>query len=262
MTKGKWKKWLGLALVVVLVGGVFLWKRRTNSGTWVALHQGTISDAVYGLATLEAKQVFRYKSGITTQVRKVWVKEGDTVLKDASLIQLGEGAMVRAPFAGVVTQLDAKDNETVFQNFLLVTLMNLKDVELSITLEQSSALRVSTGQKVRIQFESVQESAINGMVRAVYPKDSQFIVKVTLPEAPKTILPGMTADTAIIVGEKEKAFLVPVRAVQRNAVFSQANGLKKKLKVKTGFQDSEWIELLEVEGSAPSADLKVWVPRS
>jgi macrolide-specific efflux system membrane fusion protein len=255
----KQKKFLILIpLILIPLIGTFVY-RKNHSGEWVAMHEGKITDAIYGLATLESDEIFRYRVGVTSQVRKIPVKEGASVKKGNPLLFLSEGIIVRSPIDGVVTQLDTKENETAFPNVNLITVMNLKKVALSITLEQSSAIRVRNQLPVKIQFESLKGSPLQGMVRSVYPKDGQFIIKVDLQEIPASVLPGMTADTAIVVGEKEHALLAPIRAVQRGMITLRQNGKTKKVQVKTGFQDSEHIEILEANDVQLNPGIEVWL---
>jgi multidrug efflux pump subunit AcrA (membrane-fusion protein) len=254
------KKRLALSLLVIISILITLMiYKKNHDGEWVALHEGTIIDSIYGLATLESDEIFRYRIGVTTQIKKLHVKEGATVKKGELLLQLSEGVTVRSPIEGVVTQLDTKENETAFPNVNLITVMNLNKVALSITLEQSSAIRVRNHLPVKIQFESLKGKAIAGTVRSVYPKEGQFVIMVDLKEVPPSVLPGMTADTAIIVGEKQNALLAPIRAVQRGLVTLRENGKTKKVHVKTGFQDSEHIELMEGTEAKLNPGAEVWL---
>jgi multidrug efflux pump subunit AcrA (membrane-fusion protein) len=248
------------SVALLTLGGTFLYKKN-HSGEWVQIKESKITEAIYGLATLESDEIFRYRVGITSQIRKLYVQEGASVKKGDLLMQLSEGATVRSPMDGVVTQLDTKESETVFPNINLITVMNLQKVALSITLEQASAIRVSPNLPVKIQFESVKGTPSDGVVRSVYPKDGQFLIKVDLKNIPSSILPGMTADTAIVVGEKEKALLVPIRSIQRGVLTIRENGETKKIKVKTGFQDSENIELIESSEASLKPGMEVWVSK-
>jgi len=240
--------------------GTFLYNKN-HSGDWVKIKESKITEAIYGLATLESDDIFRYRVGITSQIKKLNVKEGANVKKGDLLMQLSEGAIVRTPIDGVVTQLDIKENETAFPNANLITVMNLNKVALTITLEQASAIRVRPTLPVKIQFESIKGIPIDGIVRSVYPKDGQFVIKVDLKEIPPSTLPGMTADTAIIVGEKEKAMVVPLRSIQRDILTIRENGSTKKVQVKTGFQDSENIEILSSAELTIKPGMEVWVSR-
>jgi multidrug efflux pump subunit AcrA (membrane-fusion protein) len=250
-----------ISLFIIILITIFLYKKNHN-GEWVQIKEAKIVDAIYGLATLESDEIFRYRVGITTQIKKIYVKEGINVKKGDLLLELFEGHSLRSPISGVVTQLEAKANETVFPNTNLITIMNLQKVALTITLDQDSAIRVRSGLSVKAQFESLKSTPLIGTVRSIYPKDGQYVVKVDLKELPPSILPGMTADTAIIIGEKEKALVVPIRSVQHGGWLTiRENGKRKKIQVKVGLQDSENIELIESNTVKLMPGMEVWVSK-
>jgi macrolide-specific efflux system membrane fusion protein len=244
---------------ILLIIALFFYFNKNNKGEWVSLKKSKITEAIYGLATLESDETFRFRLGITSQIKKLFVKEGDQVKKGHQLLKLQEGAVILSPIDGVVTQLDTKENETVFPNANLITVMNLEKLVLSITLEQASAIKVQTSQKVHIQFESMTGSPLKGVVRSIYPKDGQFVIKVDLEHTPSNILPGMTADTAIIVGEKQEALLAPRRAVQKGMIIIKKDSKKKKIAVNVGFQDNENVEIKEAKDEQLSTSTEVWV---
>jgi macrolide-specific efflux system membrane fusion protein len=248
-------------VILVLVFLATAIYKKSNSGEWITLKESSITEAIYGLATLESDDLFRYRVGVISQIKKNLIKEGESVKKGDALLQLAEGAIIRSPIDGVVTQLDTKIGEIVFPNVNLVTVMNLDRVALTITLEQASAMRVRPQLPVQVQFENVKGEPIQAVVRSVYPKDGQFVVKVDLKETPRNILPGMTADTAIVVAKKERALLVPIRAIQRGILTIKHQGQTKKIKIKIGFQDLENAELITSEEYEIKPGMEVWVPK-
>jgi len=65
-------------------------------------------------------------------------------------------------------------------------------------------------------------------------------------QLPPEILPGMTTDVAIEVAQKEKALLVPVRAINSGHVLVQKIIAKKKLKWTLVFLMMNGLKLREV----------------
>ena len=256
------KKIFAFGGALILIGGALIWfLKNGRNGHWESLHRGTITEAIYGLATLEADQTFRYKPAVVTQLKRLWVKEGERVQINQPLLSLSEGPVIRSPIHGVVTQLDVRENETCFPNSTLITVMNLEKVELAITLEQASALRVKPAQAVRIQFESVKGTPIFGRVRTVYPKEGQFAIRVSLNSGQNlpNLLPGMTADTAIEVGTKENALLAPLKALHQGVITIKQKGTQKKIKPDFGLQDSESIEVLPTAAVPLDESTEVWI---
>jgi len=63
------------------------------------------------------------------------------------------------------------------------------------------------------------------------------------PEA--NILPGMTADVGILIGEKKQVLLIPLRSLVSGQVTRVRAGRHEKIRVKLGAMDEEWAEVLE-----------------
>jgi hypothetical protein len=110
-------------------------------------------------------------------------------------------------------------------------------------LEQQSILRIKKDQDVFISFESLRNEKYQGQVYSIYPRDNQFIVRIELKNWPTGVLPGMTADVAILVGKKNNVLLLPLRSIVAGQVIRIRNGKKEKIPIKLGVIDGEWGEV-------------------
>lgn len=155
--------------------------------------------AVYGIGTVTATHTFQLKLADAATLKTLHAQEGDWVAAQAPLVTLLDGRTFRAPFPGTVTALPFKPGENVFPQLPIVTVTDLQDRYVLVSLEQHGALRVRERQPVRLSFESLRAARFTGTVRAIYPHEGQFLVHITVAELPPAILPGMTADVAIEV---------------------------------------------------------------
>ena len=171
------------------------------------------------------------------------MKEGDLVAPGALLMRFDDSGIFRAPFAGTITSIPFKQREILFPGTLALTLVNLDDLLLEVSLEQQSALRIKRDQKAFISFESIRGDKLEGKVESVFPRDAQFIVRIQLGKFPGGILPGMTADIAIETGRKEKVLSVPLRAISSGKVSILRSGKKLKETIQVGVVDGEWAEV-------------------
>jgi len=204
---------------------------------------GKVVESIYGLGTVTADQVYRAKAGISVQIRELSVTEGDQV-KAGQVVARLEESVVKAPFAGTITEISFKAGEIVAPQVPILTLTNLSQLFLEVNLEQQSILRVKPDLLVQVSFESLRSEKVSGKVKAVYPRGSEFIVRVELEHWPKGVLPGMTADVAILVGEKENALLVPLNAINGGKVTRVRERKREKIDVKLGVVDSQWAEVI------------------
>ncbi|MBI2521116.1 MAG: efflux RND transporter periplasmic adaptor subunit [Bdellovibrio sp.] len=232
-----------LALAIVSIGGTAYFFMMRSSSEYLTPRIGPIVEAVYGLGTVVAPRTYRVKIGINSNVRRLYVKEGDQVRANDPLVQFDDSVLMRAPFAGTVTSAPYKEGELVTPLSPVLTVINLQGLYLEIALEQQLVLRVRPGQKAVISFESLRQERLEGRVHSVFPRDNQFIVRVELNKFPEGVLPGMTADVAIQTGRKDSTLMVPIRALFAGYVTVKKSGKTKKIPVTIGVVDGEWAEI-------------------
>lgn len=261
------KRWIFAGLLLVTLGAGLLILQKSSllqsllhKDEWTPLVKGPIVEAIYGLGTVTSNREFRSKLGVSATLLKVFVKEGDRVKKGANLLKLSEQLTVTAPFDGTIISIPYKEGENVFPQAVLLWMVDLKDLYLSMTLEQSAALLVRKGQKVVLMFESQRNQKYSGTVDAVVPKDGQFVVNILVDSLPEGILPGMTADTSVTVGEKQDAILIPLKAIQGFKVKFKNDGKVQKQEVKLGVVSGNIAELLEPVFQNPE-QVEVSVPK-
>jgi macrolide-specific efflux system membrane fusion protein len=205
--------------------------------------RGDIIESIYGLGTVTADRVYRVRTGLTLSIKKLLVKEGDLVKQGDSLVLL-EDNLVRSPIEGTVTAVAYKEGELVTPQVSIVTVTNLNKLYLEVSLEQQSILRVKEGQLVYVSFESLRNEKTEGVVKSVYPRENQFIVRIELGAWPMGVLPGMTADVAILVGRRTNVLMIPLRSLLAGQVFRLREGKKEKISAKLGVLDGEWGEVI------------------
>lgn len=235
--------------LVILSGaiGFFLWnKNRSSQKLKLNISRGNIVEAVYGLGRVVSAKTYEYKTGVTTQMTSVFISEGQPVKKGQKLLSIETGGVVVAPFAGTITGLYYQEGENITPSTKVLSLTDLTHRYILVSLDQQGALKVKPNLKARISFESIRDKMTTGIVTSVYSNSQgEFAVRIDTNEYPDGILPGMTADVAIIIQEKENVLLAPASAIKDfNISISQA-GKVKKIPVKTGLIDGELVEITE-----------------
>lgn len=250
------KKWI-IVLVVVLVAGVLgmTYWRGLNLQERVMPKRGDVVESIYGLGTVTADKNFNLRTGTPLTVHKVFVREGDLVKVGDPLLSL-DGNVMRSPLVGTVTTVAYKEGELVTPQVTALTITNLDQLYLEVSLEQQSILRVQKGQKVFVSFESLRSEKYEGLVASVYPRGSQFIVRIEIPKWPEGVLPGMTADVAILVGKKTDVLLIPLRSIVAGQVTRIRDGHKSRIPIKLGVVDGSWGEVVS-DNIAPTDELVV-----
>ncbi|MCW5588704.1 MAG: efflux RND transporter periplasmic adaptor subunit [Legionellales bacterium] len=234
---------LSLIILLILVGIFFYWhKHRQHS--WVPVKRGPMVTAIYGLGTVTSKHIYHLKLGITTTVKKLYVVEGDDVRKGQALVEFTDSPLVRANFAGTITSLPLHENETVYPQTEILTLMNLNEAYILVSLEQEAAVKIHKGQAVKVSFDGLDNQTFQGIVESVYPNQQEFYVRIKVDNLPKNILPEMSSDVAIILNTTPSAQLIPVNAIQNDTVTIKRHHKIIKEKIKIGIINNNQAQVI------------------
>lgn len=250
-----------VALILILLSagvGVKMRMQRQDGGVLSEpLQKGSIIESVYGIGTVTAMKSFQVKPGVTNTIHELYVEEGSRVQKGQKLLSLDGANPVAAPFDGTITYLPFKIGENIFAQSVVLTLVDLSDRYVVVSLEQRGALRVNAGQKARISFDSMRGDSFEGVVQSVYSNDNNFFVRINVSGLPRQILPGMTADVAIGIVEHQDVLLAPVAAINQGMVSVQRDGGSPlTIEVKTGIVDGAMAEI--VSGDLRAGD-RLWI---
>ena len=255
------KYWIVIGLAVIFLAAGFFWYKKNQQSTlnYESIKRGNIVESVYGIGTLTAKRSFSIKSGVTSTIHKLFAKEGQVVKKGARLVELEGIGNLTAPFAGTIVSAPFKEGETVYAQANVMTLVDPTETYLLVTLEQQGALSLKPNLAVKISFDGLREQVFEGQVESVYSNGSDFLAHISFTSLPQFILPGMTADVAIVIQEKKEALLIPVSSLEsKNAVLSRA-GKVIRVPVTLGLVDGAFAEVLS--GDVQVGDKAVLIKR-
>ena len=208
------------------------------------IQRGSIIESVYGIGTVTATRRYQVKTGVTSTIRGLFVKEGDDVKKGRLLIDL-DGARFSAPFDGTITSLPFKIGESVFSQAVILQLVDLSDRYLLVSLTQQGAVRVKRGQTAQLNFEGMREKSYEGSVESIYSQDGNFLVRINAQHLPAQLLPGMTADVAIGVAEHRDVLVAPTAGVLENkAQVKRGDANLFTAQVQVGISDGDRTEII------------------
>ncbi len=209
--------------------------------------KGNIVEAVYGLGIVRSENTYHATAAIVNSVEKFYVTEGQDVKEGEALFITDQGSVYKAPFDGKVTDIPVTISENLFPQSLILSLIDLKNIYLEVSLEQQAAMRLRKGVKAEVTFEFFRNNKIYGKISTIYPQNDQFVAKVLLEKWPIGILPGMSADVAFEVARKSNVTLIPTKAIANGHIVVKRNHKKHKLKVGIGIADEEKTEILSPE---------------
>ena len=128
-----------------------------------------------------------------------------------------EYTLVRAPYAGIVTERHVEVGEAVAVGQPLMSGLSLESLRVVVELPQQVAARVREHKKASILTD---EGRVEAESVTIFPfadsASNTFTVRVELPDGQFALYPGMFVKVAFVVGDAER-LLVPTGALLRRS---------------------------------------------
>ncbi|MGB0885137.1 MAG: efflux RND transporter periplasmic adaptor subunit, partial [Chitinophagales bacterium] len=212
----------------------------------------------------------------SVQAAEFAIESAKASLKEANEV-LGK-TKVYAPMSGIVSKLNVELGEKVVGTAQmigteLITIADLNNMELLVDVGENDVLRISVGDSAEIEVDAYLDDKFTGVVSHIAYSSNQgfdqqitkFQVKIKLLASSYKHLvkpaeghkfpfrPGLSATADIFTNRKENILTVPIQSVtkredengknERQVVYLVKDNYTKEVKVETGLQDSEFIEI-------------------
>ena len=154
---------------------------------------------------------------IDLQIAQNNIKKKEVALADLKA-ELAD-YIVRAPFFGIIANIDAKNGDLVSSSTTLATLITKQKIA-EVTLNEIDVAQVEIGQLATLTFNAVEEVTLTGKVIEIDTLGTvtqgvvTYNVKIAFDTQDERIKPGMTIDASIITERKDSIVLVPNAAVK------------------------------------------------
>jgi multidrug efflux pump subunit AcrA (membrane-fusion protein) len=179
--------------------------------------------AELALKTAEANKVRAQSSLNTAQQRLGWTT-------------------VTAPISGKIVQCKVEEGEIITsgrtawsQGPPIMTIADLSQMIVKTQVHEYDISKVKVGQKAEIKVDSYKDEVFAGFVKEISPSAQlvdniiKFEVMIMVTESPKVLLPGMTANVDIIVGERDNVLQLPLEAVNMKETIKIKTDVKKEM---------------------------------
>ncbi|MFQ5669900.1 MAG: efflux RND transporter periplasmic adaptor subunit [Acidobacteriota bacterium] len=185
-------------------------------------------------------------------------RAADDAIHAASLAELELArTVIRAPFTGVVVRRYLDVGATVANGTSVYELADLDPLYADVNVPERHVVHLAPGQEVRLRAEAYDQVIPATIIRIAPAVDPQAgTVKVTLAVSglPR-IRPGAFVRVSIVTATHPQALVVPRPAVvaegRRSLLFRLGEDHQvEQLEVKTGFEEGNRVEIVEVLGGA------------
>ncbi len=194
---------------------------------------------------------------------------------------------IYAPMSGTISALNKEQGEIAlgsqFQKDVILVVADLSAMEAQVNVDENDIMSVAVGQPAEIEVDALPNQKLKGVVSEIASsanssgagtteQKTEFEIKITIVDPPKSLRPGMTASADIVTKTNDNALSVPLQSVavrtvdqltvkgekRKDAearykpdkdgfveiVFCIENGKAVAKQVQTGIQSDELIEIL------------------
>ena len=165
-------------------------------------------------------------------------------------------ATIVAPFDGVVALVNARPGDLIGAGVPIAHLIaTSRIVEAKISEENFADIK--TGQKSSVRFLTYGEQTYSATVTKILPTadpaTQRYIVYLAVDIDLEKLVPGITGEAWITVGERNNALIVPRRAVVGRSLYVVNAGRVEARQVRLGYQGLNVVEILPDEQTGPAA---------
>jgi RND family efflux transporter MFP subunit len=192
------------------------------------------------------------------------VKAAETAVEEAfSQAELARArvrdATIVAPIAGIVSEIKVAVGSTVSPAASIMTLIP-PDMQVLVNVDEAQLGQLQIGQSANLSVDSYPRDAFAGTVKAIAPvldpRTRTVVVEVDVPDPQGKLKPGMFAQLAIQLGQRQATLMVPKEAVLRmpsvdpsaplqSVIYTVTAGRVHKQLVSVGVSDGKNIEILQ-----------------
>ena len=163
-----------------------------------------------------------------------------------------EKTRIRAPFAGIVTDVKLSPKERLDPGRELFTLVDISRIKVKAKVLESEVGKVVSGREVDLRFSAFPGRAFKGRIEAVSPvinaEDKTCGVYVAMDNPSEEVKPGMHAEVEFPTEIFKERLLVPQQAILvrggRKLVFAVEGDVAKWRYIEVGLENERFAEVL------------------
>lgn len=163
-----------------------------------------------------------------------------------------ERTTIKAPFDGVVSAVAARPGDLVSARAPVATLISInRTVEGRISQENFAGIRL--GQKATVRFLGRESDTYQATIDKILPTadaaTQRYLVYLKVDCPAEVLIPGLTGEVSVIIGERQAQALIPRRALFGDNLFVVRDGRAVLTKVELGYVSLNMVEV--TKGLAP-----------
>ncbi len=246
-----------LLIAALLIGGLFIYRKSDASKTVTyqpyTASQGTISNALSFSGSLQLIDNVTYTADAASEVRTVYVAEGDQVTAGQKLLRLSNGQTVEAEFDGRVNQLLVSAGDQVAAGDQLIQIADFGRMTVSIRVDEYDISEVHVGQTARVTVTATEQTIETVIDSINYISASTgnvaYYTAIAYVDVPDGVYPGMQATISIPQSEAQNVVVLKLEAIsfdetnQAYVLMQAEDGSMQKVSITTGVSNGNYVEI-------------------
>lgn len=236
-------------------------KRRVEVGSLIELERQTARESLdqyermYKLGSVSESDIAKQRRAYKAIEVRV---ENEKIANQASLDgyintlkvkrRIAEKMTIKAQFDGVVSAVFVHPGALIDANKELATLITINRV-VEAKISQENFAGIAVGQNAIVRFLGHEDQIYDAKTVKILPtaeaETQRYIVHldVNVKGHADLLVPGLTGEVSIVVGERDAQALVPRRAVFGSGVYVVQDGRVKRRKVELGYVSLNIVEV-------------------
>ena len=236
-------------------------KRRIEVGSLIELERQTARESLdqiernYKLGSVSETEITKQRRAYKAVEIKV---ENDKINSQSALNgyinslkvkrRIVEKMTIKAQFDGVVSAVFVHPGALINANTSLATLITVNRV-VEAKISQENFAGIALGQSAIVRFLGHEDEIFDARTVKIMPtaeaETQRYIVHldVAVKGRNELLVPGLTGEVSIVVGERDAQALVPRRAVFGNGIYVVEDGRVKRRKVELGYVSLNIVEI-------------------
>jgi len=127
---------------------------------------------------------------------------------------------IKAPISGTVDNIFLKVGELASPGYPAVNVVNLRNMEVKVSVPETYLGKINKGDKVDVFFPSINKKVIakvKSVSQSINPNNRTFTAIASIPNKDKLLKPNLLAKIKIKSDEIGKAIAVPTNLLQKSA---------------------------------------------
>lgn len=149
---------------------------------------------------------------------------------------------------GIVYDIYKKQGDLVTPN-QPVALIGSGRMIAKLLVDEDDLDQVYEGQKVLITMDAFSDKVFKAYIHKIYPLlnkvEQSFRVDAVLDDIVPVEMYGLNLEANIVTAENKRVLVIPKSALMKgDSVLVKQDGKQKKVKIRKGIEDNEWVEVL------------------